>query len=218
MLDEDDGSAANPRSYNPDNVVHLSHRPAMSEQPSSDVTKLLQAWSDGDKQALEELIPLVHAEVHRLAHNYLQRERSGQKLQTTELVNEAYLQLVQQRQVRWQNRSHFFGIAAQLMRRVLAEQARRRKAAKRGAGAEPISLDLTPMVATLDRVDFADLDEVLQRLTVLDPRQGQLVELRFFGGLSIEETAEVMKLSPATIKREWSSARAWLRHELAGSP
>jgi len=190
----------------------------MSEQPSGDVTQLLQAWSEGDKQALDELIPIVYAEIHRIAHNYLQRERPGQKLETTELVNEAYLQLVRQRRVRWQNRSHFFGVAAQLMRRVLAEQARRRKAAKRGAGAEPISLDLTAIGTANDSVDFADLDEALQRLTVLDPRQGQLVELRFFGGLSIEETAEVMRLSPATIKREWSSARAWLRHELAGSP
>jgi RNA polymerase sigma factor (TIGR02999 family) len=189
----------------------------MSEHASGDVTQLLQAWSEGDKQALDELIPIVYAEIHRIAHNYLQRERPGQKLETTELVNEAYLQLVRQRRVRWQNRSHFFGVAAQLMRRVLAEQARRRKAAKRGAGAEPISLDLTAIGTGNDSVDFADLDEALQRLTVLDPRQGQLVELRFFGGLSIEETAEVMRLSPATIKREWSSARAWLRHELAGT-
>ena len=190
----------------------------MSEQPSGDVTQLLQAWSEGDKQALDDLIPIVYAEIHRIAHNYLRRERPGQKLETTELVNEAYLQLVRQRRVRWQNRSHFFGVAAQLMRRVLAEQARRRKAAKRGAGAEPISLDLTAIGTANDNVDFADLDEALHRLTVLDARQGQLVELRFFGGLSIEETAEVMRLSPATIKREWSSARAWLRHELAGTP
>ncbi len=131
-------------------------------------------------------------------------------------MNEAYLQLVQQRRVRWQSRAHFFGIAAQIMRRILMEQARRRKAAKRGVGVEPISLDVTPMLAGPAEVDVADLDEALQRLTVLDPRQGQLVELRFFGGLSIEETAEVMKFSPATIKREWSSARAWLRRELVG--
>ena len=135
------------------------------------------------------------------------------------MVNEAYLQLVRQRHVRWQSRAHFFGIAAQIMRRILAEQARRRKATKRGAGIEPVSLDVAPMLPGRDDVDFSDLDEALQRLTALDPRQGQLVELRFFGGLSIEETAEVMKLSPATIKREWSSARAWLRRELAsGEP
>ena len=181
-----------------------------------DVTELLNAWADGDKRALDELIPLVYAEIHRLARSTLRREGPGRKLQTTEVVNEAYLQLVRQRHVKWQSRAHFFGIAAQIMRRILTEQARRRKAAKRGAGAEPISLDTAPMLADTDAVDYEDLDEALQRLTVLDPRQGQLVELRFFGGLSIEETAEVMQLSPATIKREWSSARAWLRRELSG--
>jgi len=193
----------------------------MTDEPSGptepgDVTQLLNAWADGDKRALDELIPLVYAEIHRLARSTLRREGTGRKLQTTEVVNEAYLQLVRQRHVRWQSRAHFFGIAAQLMRRILAEQARRRKAVKRGAGADPIPLEVAPTLAGVDALDFADLDEALQRLTVLDARQGQLVELRFFGGLSIEETAEVMKLSPATVKREWSSARAWLRRELAG--
>ena len=192
----------------------MSDAPERPGEPG-DVTPLLNAWADGDKRALDELIPLVYREIHRLARSTLRREGSGRKLQTTEVVNEAYLQLVRQRHVRWQSRAHFFGIAAQLMRRILAEQARRRAAAKRGAGVEPISLEVAPMLADGDAVDFADLDEALQRLTVLDPRQGQLVELRFFGGLSIEETSEVMKLSPATIKREWSSARAWLRRELA---
>ena len=188
-----------------------------TERPGEpgDVTQLLNAWADGDKRALDELIPLVYREIHRLVRSTLRREGSGRKLQTTEVVNEAYLQLVRQRHVRWQSRAHFFGIAAQLMRRILAEQARRRAAAKRGADVEPISLEVAPMLADGDAVDFADLDEALQSLTVLDSRQGQLVELRFFGGLSIEETSEVMKLSPATIKREWSSARAWLRRELA---
>lgn len=180
-----------------------------------DVTQLLRAWAEGDKRALDELIPLVYAEIHRLARSTLRREGPGRKLQTTEVVNEAYLQLVRQRRVRWQSRAHFFGIAAQIMRRILAEHARRRKAAKRGDGVEPISLEVDPMVAGTDAVDVAALDEALDRLTALDPRQGQLVELRFFGGLSIEETAQVMKLSPATIKREWSSARAWLRRELS---
>ena len=192
----------------------MSDAPERPGEPG-DVTQLLNAWADGDKRALDELIPLVYREIHRLARSTLRREGSGRKLQTTEVVNEAYLQLVRQRHVRWQSRAHFFGIAAQLMRRILAEQARRRAAAKRGAGVEPISLEVAPMLADGDAVDFADIDEALQRLTVLDPRQGQLVELRFFGGLSIEETSEVMKLSPATIKREWSSARAWLRRELA---
>lgn len=182
-----------------------------------DVTKLLHAWADGDRGALDELIPQVYAELHRLARSTLRREGTNKKLQTTEVVNEAYLQLVRQRHVRWQSRAHFFGIAAQLMRRILMEQARRRKATKRGGGIEPIALDVTPLLAAQPAVDVSDLDEALQRLTLLDPRQGQLVELRFFGGLSIEEAAEVMKLSPATLKREWNSARAWLRRELADS-
>ena len=182
-----------------------------------EVTELLNAWADGDKRALDELIPLVYGQIHRLARSTLRREGPDRKLQTTEVVNEAYLQLVRQRHVRWQNRAHFFGIAAQIMRRILTEHARRRKAAKRGAGVDPIPLEATAISADRDAVDFAELDEALHRLTALDPRQGQLVELRFFGGLSIEETAEVMKLSPATIKREWSSARAWLRHELSGA-
>ena len=184
---------------------------------ANDITKLLQAWAGGDKGALDDLIPQVYAELHRLARATLRREGTNKKLQTTEVVNEAYVQLVRQRHVRWQNRAHFFGIAAQLMRRILMEQARRRKAAKRGGGIEPIALDVTPLLPAQPAIDVSDLDEALQRLTVLDPRQGQLVELRFFGGLSIEEAAEVMKLSPATVKREWSSARAWLRRELADS-
>ncbi len=196
----------------------MSDSPAKPDGPG-DVTQLLNAWADGDKRALDELIPLVYTAIHRIARSSLRREGSNRKLQTTEVVNEAYLQLVRQRHVRWQSRAHFFGIAAQIMRRILAEQARRRKATKRGDGIEPVSLDVAPMLPGRDDVDFSDLDEALQRLTALDPRQGQLVELRFFGGLSIEETAEVMKLSPATIKREWSSARAWLRRELAsGEP
>jgi RNA polymerase sigma factor (TIGR02999 family) len=182
-----------------------------------DVTQLLKAWGSGNQQALDDLLPAVYAEVRRLARSYLRRERADHTLQATALVNEAYLRLVDQRKVEWQSRAHFFGIAAQIMRRILTESARRRKAAKRGAGIEPISLEMAPLLSEAGGVDFADLDEALQRLTVLDPRQGQLVELRFFGGLSIEETAEVMKLSPATIKREWSSARAWLRRELSGA-
>ena len=190
---------------------------ADDKSPPGDVTKLLHAWADGDKGALDDLIPQVYAELHRLARSTLRREGANKKLQTTEVVNEAYLQLVRQRHVRWQNRAHFFGIAAQIMRRILMEQARRRKAAKRGSGVEPIALDVSPLLAAQPAVDVTDLDEALERLTLLDARQGQLVELRFFGGLSIEETAEVMKLSPATIKREWNSARAWLRRELAES-
>lgn len=187
----------------------------MSETDRGEVTQLLRAWSNGDKQALGELIPAVYGELHRLAHSCLQREEPGKRLQTTELVNEAYVQLSRQRNVIWQSRSHFFGIAAQIMRRILTEQARRRKAVKRGSGVEPLPLDLSPNLPAAAGLDIADLDEALQRLTVLDARQGQLVELRFFGGLSIEETAGVMNLSTATIKREWSSARAWLHRELS---
>ena len=190
----------------------------MGEDEASDVTKLLKAWSDGDKQALDELIPVVYAEIHRLAQAYLRREGPNRKLQTTELVNEAYVQLVRQKHVKWQNRAHFFGISAQIMRRILAEQARTRKATKRGGGVEPVSLDASPILEPATEVDAADIDEALERLTLLDARQGQLVELRFFGGLNIEEAAEVMKISPATVKREWSSARAWLRRELGARP
>ena len=187
----------------------------MSEPEPGDVTLLLQAWSQGDRDALDELIPVVYNEIHRLAHSCLRREGPGKRLQTTELVNEAYVQLSQQRRVRWQSRSHFFGIAAQIMRRILTEQARRRKAVKRGSGVDPVPLELTPNLPSTPKVDIAHLDEALERLTLLDARQGQLVELRFFGGLSIEETAEVLNLSTATIKREWSSARAWLHRELS---
>lgn len=187
----------------------------MSDEEQGEVTQLLQAWSTGDVQALDDLIPVVYKEIHRLAHSCLRREGQGKRLQTTELVNESYLQLSQQRRVRWQSRSHFFGIAAQIMRRILAEQARRRKAVKRGSGVDPLPLDLTPNLPATQGIDMDHLDQALERLTVLDARQGQLVELRFFGGLSIEETADVMHLSTATIKREWNSARAWLHRELS---
>jgi len=161
----------------------------MTEPTSDEVTRILQAWEHGDKDALDRLIPVVYHEIHRLAHSYLRKEGAGRRLQTTELVNEAYVQLSQQSRVHWQNRSHFFGIAAQIMRRVLAEQARKRKAHKRGAGIEPISLDDNMNLSHTSEVDMADLDEALERLTLLNARQGQIVlntPLRrriFFGGL-----------------------------------
>lgn len=186
----------------------------MTEPPLEGVTQLLQAWSDGNKEALDRLIPLVYRDIHRLAHSYLRREGPVQRLQTTELVNEAYVQLSQQNRVRWQSRAHFFGIAAQIMRRILAGQARRRKAQKRGLGVEPISLDVAPDLAVAPTVDVADLDEALKRLTLLDARQAQIVELRYFAGLTIDETAGVVGCSAATIKREWTSAIAWLYREL----
>ena len=190
----------------------------MSEPSSSEVTQLLKAWGDGDKEALDRLIPVVYREIHRLAHSYLRKEGSGRRLQTTELVNEAYMQLSQQTRVRWQSRAHFFGIAAQIMRRILAEQARRRKAQKRGLGVEPISLEVAPNLPAAPEVDVADLDEALKRLTLLDARQAQMVELRYFAGLTIQETAEVVGVSEATVKREWRSAIAWLHRELTRRP
>ena len=189
----------------------------MDDAAPGDVTRLLQAWADGDQQALDELFPLVYAEVHRVAHNALRRETAG-RLQTTELVNEAYLRLARQKRVRWQNRAHFLGIASQVMRRILVDLARKRQADKRGSGLPPVTLDTVMIASPEVPVEVIELDDALRRLTVLDPRQGQLVELRFFGGLSVEETAEVMQISARTIKREWSSARAWLRRELSAPP
>lgn len=190
----------------------------MTDDPPGDVTRLLQAWADGNTQALDELFPLVYAEVHRVAHNALRRETPHHRLQTTELVNEAYVRLAGQKRVRWQNRSHFLGIAAQVMRRVLLDLARRRRADKRGAGQTAIPIDSVAIASPDHPVDVLVLDDALCRLTALDPRQGQLVELRFFGGLSVDETAEVMKISPRTVKREWGSARAWLKRELSSLP
>ncbi len=186
----------------------------MSEAKQHDVTRLLKAWSGGNQQALDELMPTLYTEMRKLARSYLRRERSDHTLQATALVNEAYMRLVDQRAVQWQNRAHFFGIAAQIMRRILVDHARMQKAEKRGSGESPIVLDEALEVAAGGHVDFVAVDDALKALADLDPRQAKIVELRFFGGLSIEETAEVMQLSTATIKREWSGARTWLRREL----
>jgi RNA polymerase sigma factor (TIGR02999 family) len=182
--------------------------------PNDDVTRLLKAWSDGNQQALNDLMPVVYAEIRKLARSYLRRERPDHTLQPTALVNEAYLRLVDQRQVRWNNRAHFFGIAAQMMRRVLVDHARSRKAEKRGSGNVAVTFDEALEVAATQALDVVSLDSALETLAALDPRQARIVELRFFGGLTVEETAEVVALSPATIKREWAAARAWLRREL----
>lgn len=192
-------------------------RRTMSDSNSHDVTRLLKAWSGGDQQALDQLMPALYAEIRKLAGSYLRRERQDHTLQATALVNEAYMRLVDQRDVQWQNRAHFFGIAAQIMRRILVDHARMQKAEKRGSGQNPIVLDEALEVAADRQLDFVAVDDALTGLAELDPRQAQIVELRFFGGLSIEETAEVTRLSPATIKREWASARAWLRRELERS-
>ncbi len=188
-----------------------------AEEP--DITRLLKEWQSGDGQALERLLPLVYRELDALASRYLSRERRDHTLQTTALVNEAYLRLVEQRNVDWQNRAHFFAIAAQLMRRILVDHARRDRRVKRGAGAPHVPLDdIDPASPSLsiDPIDLRALDRALSRLEALDAQQGRVVVLRFFAGMSVEETAAVMGLSPATIKREWALAKAWLYRELAG--
>ena len=182
---------------------------------SHEVTQLLIDWSNGDRTALDKLTPLVYEELRRMAHRYMSQERPGHTLQTTALVNEAYLRLVNRDAVQWQNRAHFFAIAAQVMRHILVDHARSHAYAKRGGGTRTISLDEAMVVSQGRAAEVVALDDVLKELAKIDPQQSRIVELRFFGGLTIEETAVVLGLSPATIKREWSTAKAWLYHELA---
>jgi RNA polymerase sigma factor (TIGR02999 family) len=181
---------------------------------TENVTQLLQDWSAGNERALEDLLPLIYNELRHLAHNFLYRERPGHTLQTTALVHEAYLKLIDQKDARWQNRSHFFAIAAQAMRRILIDSARRNTAIKRGGPQEKLSLDEVPEISLEPNSKLLALDEALKALAEIDPGQSRIVELRYFGGLTIEETAEVMKSSPATVKREWAMARAWLHQAL----
>jgi RNA polymerase sigma factor (TIGR02999 family) len=186
-------------------------------EPSSDVTQLLAAWGAGDPTAAERLVPAVYAELRRQAARAMRREGDN-TLQATGLVHEAYLRLVDQRRVAWKSRAHFFGIAAQLMRRILVDHARARHAAKRGGGLQQLTLgdaDAAVPASADDGVEVVALHETLERLAALDPTQARIVELRYFGGLSIEETAEALDVSPATVKREWAIARAWLRRELS---
>jgi RNA polymerase sigma-70 factor, ECF subfamily len=188
-------------------------------EAGSDVTQLLQEWRSGRKDALERLMPLVYDELHLIASRHMAREWRVSAMQTTALVSEAYLKLVGQHNVDWQNRAHFFAIAAQLMRRILVDNARRDQRPKHGAGSIPVSLDDMPGVAQpvgIDAVDALALDAALRKLEALDPEQGRIVELRFFGGLTVEETAEVVSVSPATVKREWALAKGWLYRELTG--
>ena len=185
-------------------------------EPKQNVTELLIAWSDGSKQALDLLMPIVFDELRRQAAGYLRRERAGHTLQTTALVNEAYLRLVDQKHVRWQNRAHFFGIAAQLMRRILVDHARAKHRAKRGGADLRVTLDEATVVARDPQIDVVALDEALDRLAKIDPQQSRVVELRFFGGLNVKETAEVLRISPSTVKRDWSVAKAWLYREING--
>ena len=184
---------------------------------TDNVTLLLRKWSDGDSGALEQLTPLIYDELRRLAHQHMKREKPGHMLQTTALVHEAYLRLINQSQVRFENRAHFFAIAARLMRQVLVDDARRRKSAKRGGGTMTIALDDASNLAQQEAENVLALDEALTLLAAKDPRQGEIVELRFFGGLSIEETAEVLNVSPGTVARDWTFARAWLTNEIKAS-
>ena len=174
------------------------------------INQLLLDWSRGDKTALDELVPLVYKELHRLAHHYMVGEHSGHTLQTSALINEAYLKLIDFQPMRWQNRAHFFAVAAQLMRRILVDSARGRQYAKRGGGAPKISLDEAMSLGQETSDELIAVDDALKDLAALDPRKCQIVELRFFGGLSIEETAEVLELSPITVTRDWQRAKAWL--------
>jgi RNA polymerase sigma factor (TIGR02999 family) len=179
-----------------------------------EITRLLADWSNGDRQALEKLTPLVYDELRRLAARYLRQERSDHTLQSTALVHEAYMKLVGQNNVRWQNRAHFFGIAAQMIRRILVDYARARRAEKRGSGVDALSLDEAIALPGGKDLDLVALDDALEGLAKIDERQSRLVELRFFTGLTIEETAEVMQMSVATAKRDWVSAKAWLAREI----
>jgi RNA polymerase sigma factor (TIGR02999 family) len=184
------------------------------ELPPDEVTGLLDAWANGDRAALDRLLPLAHHELHRLAHRHLQRERTGHTLQTTALVNEAYLRLVGQRRSRWQNRAHFFAIAAQMMRRILIDHARKLAFAKRGGDTPKISLDEACVIAEERAEELVALDDALQSLARVDERKGKVVELRYFGGLSVEETAEVLGVHPDTVTRDWRRAKAFLRREM----
>lgn len=188
----------------------------MTTDSPEEVTQLLLAWSDGDQAALDKLVPLVYEELHRLAHRYINRERSGNTLQTTALAHEAYLRLVDGKSVRWQNRAHFFAVAAQTMRRILVDLARTRHSLKCGGRAQQVSLDEGMVISPERSVDLLALDEALGRLAALNPRQSQVVELRYFGGLTDEEVGEVVKVSPRTVRSDWSLAKVWLYRELSG--
>src|SRR5579872_1601601 len=184
-------------------------------EPSvGDVSKLLRAWSDGDQSALDRLTPIVYDELRRLARRYMRRERLGHSLQATALVNEAYMRLVDYKRMQWQNRAHFFAVSAQVMRRILVDHARRRNL-KRGAGVRNVLLDEAAL-GSGRAMDLVALDDAMNALARLDPRKVQIVEMRFFGGLTVEETAEVLKVSPATVRRDWSIAKLWLYRELDG--
>jgi RNA polymerase sigma factor (TIGR02999 family) len=182
--------------------------------PPSEITRLLIDWSNGDRDALDKLFPLIERELHRLAHYYIQRHHPGNILQTTALINETYIRLVDQKDVRWQNRAHFFGISAQIMRRIILNYVRDKKRQKRGGGAIPVSLSGLVLISSEKSDRLIALDEALCRLELIDPRKCKVIELRYFGGLSVEETAEVLKVSKITVMRDWKMAKAWIAGEI----
>ena len=182
------------------------------------MTDLLIAWSDGDQSAVDRLMPLVYGELRRMAGRYMTHERPGHTLQATALVNEAYLRLIEIKRVRWQNRTQFFALAARSMRRILVDSARARRSQKRGGGVPNLELDEALVIAEEPVPALVALDEALDALKALDPRKSQVVELRYFGGLTVAETAEVLKISPETVMRDWDFAKAWLSREMAGQP
>jgi len=200
--------------YNPVSLT-MDPRGSAGEPVRDDVRALLRAWSDGDQRALAQLTPIVYAELRRLAHRYMKRERVGHSLQTTALVNEAYMRLVDYKRMDWQDRAHFLAVSAQAMRRILVDHARRRNP-KRGADVEHVPLEDTAVICPDRSSDFVALDDALKALAERAPRKAKVVELRFFGGLSVEETAEVLRVSPITVMREWKSAKAWLYRDIAG--
>jgi RNA polymerase sigma factor (TIGR02999 family) len=187
-----------------------------SKEPPGAVTELLFKWSNGDSDALDKLLPIVYAELRRIADGYLRRERSGHTLQATALVHEAYMRLVKAQKLEWQNREQFFGISANLMRQILVDHARTATAVKRGGTASNLPLDESLTISHDSDANLLLLDEALKKLAVIDAEAARIVELRYFAGLTIEETAEVLKTSPMTVKREWATARAWLHREIAG--
>jgi RNA polymerase sigma-70 factor, ECF subfamily len=186
----------------------------MTTPAPKEVTQLLIAWSNGEEEALEKLVPLIYDELRRIARRYMKREPAGHTLQTTALVNESYLRLIEQKGMKWQNRAHFFAISAQLMRRILVSMARARHANKRGGEARQVSLDEALVISEERAAELVALDEAMKELASLDPRRCRVVELRYFGGLSVEETAEVLNISPETVMRDWKRAKAWLYTEL----
>ena len=198
-------------------ILNEEGRDWMTLQPPNEITQLLRAWSDGDPDALEKLMPVVYGELHRLAHRYMAYERTGHTLQASALVNEAYVRLADVKRMNWQNRAQFFAVSARLMRRILVDFARRHRCSKRGGEAEVVSLEEALVVSNERGQDLVALDEALNALAAIDSRRSRVVELRFFGGLSVEETAVVLKVSPETVMHDWKVAEAWLMRELSGA-